>query len=220
MEIKVLKNVLDKNMNQAEQNRQALMQHKVKMVNFISSPGAGKTSLLEKTIPALQETMNVAVIEGDAFTSKDAERLKQFNIPIVQINTEGTCHLDSSSIESAFAELDLQELDLILTENVGNLICPTAFDLGEDFRIAVLSTTEGDDKPAKYPMLFRQARAVVLNKADLLPYINFDNETFKKDLHDLNPDLQVFETSSTLGTGVWNWVEWLKVALVKEVKRV
>ncbi|MCF8307891.1 MAG: hydrogenase nickel incorporation protein HypB [Bacteroidales bacterium] len=220
MEIKVLKNVLDKNMNQAEQNRQALMKHNVKMVNFISSPGAGKTTLLEKTIPTLQETMNVAVIEGDAFTSKDAERLQQFNIPIVQINTEGTCHLDSSSIESAFAELDLQELDIILTENVGNLICPTAFDLGEDFRIAVLSTTEGDDKPAKYPMLFRQARAVVLNKADLLPYIDFDNETFKKDLQDLNPNLQVFETSSTLGTGLWNWVEWLEVALEKEVKRV
>ncbi len=220
MEIKVLKNVLDKNMNQAEKNRQALMQHKVKMVNFISSPGAGKTTLLEKAIPSLQETMKVGVIEGDAYTSKDAERLQQFNIPIVQINTEGTCHLDSNSIENAFSELDLKELDLILVENVGNLICPTAFDLGEDFRVAVLSTTEGDDKPAKYPMLFRQASSVVLNKIDLLPYINFDNEAFKKELHEINPNLQIFETSSTLGTGVWNWVEWLKDTLEEEVKRV
>ena len=220
MEIKVLKNVLDKNMNQAEQNRQALIQHNVKMVNFISSPGAGKTTLLEKTIPTLQESMSVAVIEGDAYTSKDAERLQQFNIPIVQINTEGTCHLDSNSIENAFGELDLQELDLILVENVGNLICPTSFDLGEDFRVAVLSTTEGDDKPAKYPMLFRQAKAVVLNKIDLMPYINFDNQTFKKDLREINPNLQIFETSSTLGSGVWNWVEWLKEALEEEVKRV
>ncbi len=219
MEIKVLKNVLDKNMNQAEQNRQTLMKNGVKMVNFISSPGAGKTTLLEKTIPTLQDSMRVAVIEGDAYTSKDAERLQQFNIPIVQINTEGTCHLDSNSIENAFAELDLKELDLILVENVGNLICPTAFDLGEDFRIAVLSTTEGDDKPAKYPMLFRQAKAVVLNKIDLMPYINFDNEIFKKDLHDLNPELKVFETSSTLGTGVLDWIEWLKAVLEKEMKQ-
>jgi len=220
MEIKVLKNVLDKNMNQAEKNRQALMQHNVKMVNFISSPGAGKTTLLEKIIPALQEAMSVAVIEGDAYTSKDAERLQQFNIPIVQINTEGTCHLDSNSIENAFAELDLKELDLILVENVGNLICPTAFDLGEDFRVAVLSTTEGDDKPAKYPMLFRKAGSVVLNKIDLMPYINFNNESFKKDLHEINPNLQIFETSSTLGTGIWNWIEWLKEALEEEVKQV
>lgn len=220
MEIKVLKNVLDRNMDQAEKNRQTLMKYGIKMVNFISSPGAGKTTLLEKTIPALQETRKVGVIEGDAYTSKDAERLQQFNIPIVQINTEGTCHLDSSSIERAFTELNLQELDLILVENVGNLICPTAFDLGENFRIAVLSTTEGDDKPAKYPMLFRQARAVVLNKTDLLPYINFDREAFTKELKDINPNLPVFETSATLSSGVWNWVEWLKEALEEKVKKV
>lgn len=220
MEIRVLKNVLDKNMNQAEKNRQTLMKYGIKMVNFISSPGAGKTTLLEKTIPALQETRKVGVIEGDAYTSKDAERLQQFNIPIVQINTEGTCHLDSYSIENAFAELDLKKLDLILVENVGNLICPTAFDLGEDFRVAVLSATEGDDKPAKYPMLFRQAKAVVLNKTDLLPYINFDNEAFTKDLKNINPNLPVFETSATLGTGFAGWLEWLKEALEKEVKRV
>jgi hydrogenase nickel incorporation protein HypB len=220
MEIKVLKNVLDKNMNQAEKNRQTLMRNQVKMVNFISSPGAGKTTLLEKTIPVLQEDMKVGVIEGDAYTSKDAERLQQFSIPIVQINTGGTCHLDSSSIEKALGELVLEELDLILVENVGNLICPTAFDLGEDFWVAVLSTTEGDDKPAKYPMLFRQAKAVVLNKIDLMPYINFDNETFKNDLWEINPNLQVFETSSTDGTGVAKWLKWLKGALKEEEKRV
>ncbi len=210
MEIKVLRNVLDRNNDQAEKNRELLKKHNIMMLNFISSPGAGKTTLLERTIPVLVKHKRLAVIEGDAYTSKDAERLQQFGIPIVQINTEGACHLDSSSIASAFEELELTALDIILVENVGNLICPTGFDLGEDHRIAVLSTTEGDDKPSKYPMLFRQAAAVVLNKVDLLPYVNFNTQTFLDDLKNLNPDIPLFETAAVHGAGMDNWLQWIK----------
>ena len=209
MEIKVLKNVLDKNNDQAEMNRRKLSDHHVKMINFISSPGAGKTSLLERTIPLLQKSLKVGVIEGDAYTSKDAERLQPFDIPIVQINTEGACHLDSHSIQKALEELDLSKLDLILVENVGNLICPTSFDLGEDLRVAVLSTTEGDDKVSKYPMLFLQAKCVVLNKTDLLPYVNFDLEIFLRDLRQINAEIAVYETAAIHGTGIREWTEWL-----------
>jgi hydrogenase nickel incorporation protein HypB len=179
------------------------------MLNFISSPGAGKTTILEKILPVLKTTMRTGVIEGDAYTTKDAERLQQFDIPIVQINTDGDCHLDSNSIFNALKQMDLDSLDLILVENVGNLICPTEFDLGEDYRIAVLSTTEGDDKPSKYPMLFRQAKAVILNKIDLLPYVSFDKKSFYRDLHDLNPRVPVFETAATQGLGINQWVDWL-----------
>jgi hydrogenase nickel incorporation protein HypB len=209
MEIKVLKNVLDKNMDQAEKNRSLLARHGIVMVNFISSPGAGKTTLFEKTLPELKKSFRIGVIEGDAYTSKDAERLQKFDVPLVQINTEGACHLDSNSIHNALEQFDLASLELIMVENVGNLICPTSFDLGENFRIAVLSTTEGDDKPSKYPMLFRQAKAVVLNKIDLLPYVNFDKNNFSKDLNNLNPAIEYFEISATQGTGIDNWLEWL-----------
>lgn len=209
MEIKVLKNVLDKNMDQAEKNRSLLARHGIVMVNFISSPGAGKTTLFEKTLPELKKSMRIGVIEGDAYTSKDAERLQKFDVPIVQINTEGACHLDSNSIHNALKQFDLAALDLLLVENVGNLICPTSFDLGEQLRIAVLSIAEGDDKPSKYPMLFRQAKAVVLNKMDLLPYVNFDKESFLKDLYGLNPGIEIFELSATQGTGTDSWLKWL-----------
>ena len=204
---------MDRNKDQAEINRSQLRENEVRVLNFISSPGAGKTTLLEKSIEALQQSMKVAVIEGDAYTSKDAERLQRFDIPIVQINTEGACHLDSNSIWSAIQQLDLESLDVILVENVGNLICPTGFDLGEEYRIAVLSTTEGDDKPSKYPMLFRQAEAVVLNKIDLLPHVEFDESTFMKDLYELNPNIQTFETSATRGKGMDEWRNWLEKLL-------
>ncbi len=209
MEIKVLKNVLDKNMDQAEENRRMLDKHGIVMLNFISSPGAGKTTILEKTLPVITKTMRTGVIEGDAYTSKDSERLQQFDVPIVQINTEGACHLDSASISSAFEQFDPDSLDLILVENVGNLICPASFDLGESYRIAVISTTEGDDKPSKYPMLFRQAKAVILNKIDLLPYVKFDRDNFLRDLNDLNPVVEYFEISATQGTGIDKWLDWL-----------
>lgn len=209
MEIKVMKRVLDKNQDKAEHIRKLLSKKDVKMYNFISSPGAGKTTLLEKTCDQFRNEMNIGVIEGDVSTDRDAQRLKQFDIPIVLINTEGGCHLDSNSIERALGELDLSQLDAIFVENVGNLVCPTHFDLGEHSKIAVVSTSEGDDKPIKYPMLFRDAKAVVLNKMDLLQYTNFSYDSFLQDLRDVNPSVPLFEISCTSETGLEGWYNWI-----------
>ena len=180
------------------------------MLNMISSPGSGKTTLLERTLEALQDTYNMAVIEGDVATDHDARRLQRFNAPIVLINTEGGCHLTAASIDRALQELDLDALDLVFIENVGNLVCPSGFDLGEHAKIAVVSTAEGDDKPAKYPLLFRQTKCVILNKIDLLAHVNFDRQQFYQYLHRLNAEAPVVETSCTTGEGLQTWFDWLK----------
>jgi hydrogenase nickel incorporation protein HypB len=179
------------------------------MVNIISSPGAGKTTLLERTCEELGSKIRIGVIEGDITTDRDAQRLKKYNIPIVVINTEGGCHLDSHSISKVLPAFNLDNLDLLFVENVGNLICPSEFDLGETFKLAVVSITEGDDKPAKYPRLFREARAVLLNKTDLIPYTNFSFDSFKKDLDKINPRIPLFEVSCTKGNGLKEWFEWI-----------
>ena len=209
MEIKVMKNILDRNQNRANEVRNLLAEKQVVMINLISSPGAGKTTLLEKTLGELTLKYRVAVIEGDITTDRDARRLQKFNIPIVVINTEGGCHLDSHSISKALGSFSLDDLDVIFVENVGNLICPSQFDLGETFKLAIVSTAEGDDKPAKYPMLFREARGVVLNKMDLIDYTNFSLENFKKDLQMINPGLPLLEISCTRGDGMQGWFEWI-----------
>lgn len=209
MEIKIMKNILDRNQNKAGEIREMMKENSVCMINFISSPGAGKTTLLERICEKLAGKYSTGVIEGDVTTDRDARRLMRFNIPIVVINTEGGCHLDSHSISKALVHFDLKKTDLILVENVGNLICPTSFDLGESFRLAVVSTTEGDDKPAKYPMVFRQAKALVLNKTDLIPYTNFNMESFRKDLRKLNSSLPLFRVSATKGDGINEFCVWL-----------
>jgi hydrogenase nickel incorporation protein HypB len=209
MEIKVLKRVLGANEDKARQIRQLLAEKHIFMVNLISAPGSGKTTLLEKSLQFFQGKYNVAVIEGDVATDKDAQRLHQFNVPIVLINTEGGCHLSSPSIEKALYELDLENLDMVFIENIGNLVCPSGFDLGEHAKIAVVSTAEGDDKPAKYPMLFRQAKLVILNKIDLLEHVNFDKEQFYQNLKRLNAEVPVVETSCTTGQGLEGWFNWL-----------
>ncbi len=209
MEIKVMKNILDRNQNRANEVRSLLAEKRVVMINLISSPGAGKTTLLEKTLGELTQKYRIAVIEGDITTDRDARRLQKYNIPIVVINTEGGCHLDSHSISKALGSFSLDELDVIFVENVGNLICPSQFDLGETFKLAIVSTTEGDDKPAKYPMLFREARAVLLNKTDLINYTNFSLENFKKDLQMINVALPLLEISCTKGDGMNEWIEWV-----------
>lgn len=209
MEIKVMKNILDRNQNRANEVRNLLAEKKVVMINLISSPGAGKTTLLEKTLGELALKYRIAVIEGDITTDRDARRLQKFNIPIVVINTEGGCHLDSHSISKALGAFSLDKLDVIFVENVGNLICPSQFDLGETFKLAIVSTTEGDDKPAKYPMLFREARGVVLNKMDLISYTNFSIESFRKDLQMINAALPLLEISCTRGDGMQEWHEWI-----------
>lgn len=210
MEIKIMKNILDRNQNKAAEVRDLLALKKVLMVNIISSPGAGKTTLLERTCEELTKRYRIGIIEGDVTTDRDAQRLKKYNIPIVVINTEGGCHLDSHSISKVLDSFDLDNLDILFVENVGNLICPTQFDLGEAFKLAVVSTTEGDDKPGKYPMLFREAKAVLLNKTDLIPYTNFNIENFKADLSRINARVPLIGLSCTRGDGLKEWFKWLE----------
>ena len=159
--------------------------------------------------------LRIGVIEGDIATDRDAQRLKKYNIPIVVINTEGGCHLDSHSISKVLDSFDLDNLDVIFVENVGNLVCPAHFDLGESFKLALVSTAEGDDKPGKYPMLFREAKAVLLNKTDLIPYTNFNLINFKKDLDKINSQIPLFEISCTRGDGLKMWFDWLLVQLTR-----
>jgi hydrogenase nickel incorporation protein HypB len=209
MEIKIMKNILDRNQNKANEVRSLLASKNVLMVNIISSPGAGKTTLLERTLEKLASEFRIGVIEGDITTDRDALRLKKYNIPIVVINTEGGCHLDSHSISKVLDSFTLDELDVLFVENVGNLICPSQFDLGETFKLAVVSTAEGDDKPGKYPMLFREAKAVLLNKIDLIPYTNFNTYNFKTDLRKINSQVPLFELSCTRGDGLEVWYQWI-----------
>lgn len=209
MEIKVMKNILDRNQNKANEVRSIMKKKNVLMVNIISSPGAGKTTLLERTCEAFSTKLRIGVIEGDITTDRDAQRLKKYNIPVVVINTEGGCHLDSHSIYTVLNEFNLNNLDILFVENVGNLICPSQFDLGENFKLAIVSTTEGDDKPEKYPMLFREAKAVLLNKMDLLPYTNFLINNFRSDLKKINHGAPLFEVSCTRGDRLTDWYEWI-----------
>ena len=210
MEIKVLTRVLGANEEKARQIRERLALTKTLMINLISSPGSGKTTLLEKTLQFFQGKYKLAVIEGDVATDKDAQRLHQYHVPIVLINTEGGCHLSAPSIEKALDELDVENLDAVCIENVGNLVCPSGFDLGEHAKIAVVSTAEGDDKPAKYPMLFRQAKLVILNKIDLLAHVSFDKTQFYQELFNINAEVPVVETSCKTGQGLEGWFDWLK----------
>jgi hydrogenase nickel incorporation protein HypB len=213
MEIKVMKRVLDRNRDMAAAVRKFLEDRDICMINLISSPGAGKTSLLEKVCERLAGNLRVAIIEGDVATDRDAQRLKKYEVPIVLINTDGGCHLDSNSIDIALREFDTGNLDVVFVENVGNLVCPSHFDLGEAFKLALVSTTEGDDKPIKYPMLFREARAVVLNKTDLLAYTDFNHQSFLADMQQVNPGIPVFELSCRTGEGIDKFMEWLIAAI-------
>jgi len=210
LEIKVLKNIMKRNEDLAGLNREIFDKHGIVTVNIMSSPGAGKTTILEKAIPILRKDLNLAIIEGDLMTSRDAERIKRQQVPVVQINTEGGCHLDANMINLSLNELDLADIDLIIIENVGNLVCPGTYDLGEHFKLVVLSVAEGDDKPAKYPLMFQESRACILNKIDLLPYSNFDLTTFNEDIHNLNPAMEIFHTAAFSGEGLEQWCSWLK----------
>jgi hydrogenase nickel incorporation protein HypB len=218
MEIKIMRNILDRNQNKANEVRNLLLLKKLLMVNIISSPGAGKTTMLERTCEKLGEKYRIGVIEGDITTDRDAQRLKKYNIPIVVINTEGGCHLDSHSISKVLDSFDLDKLDVLFVENVGNLICPSQFDLGESFKLAMVSTTEGDDKPGKYPMLFREAWAVLLNKMDLLPYTNFNIDFFRSDLQKINSQVPLLEISCIKGDGLNAWFNWLEAQIMSNLR--
>lgn len=210
MEIKVVHNVLKANDEFAAQTRALLREKGVLTVNLISSPGSGKTTLLERTVEALHEDWSLAVIEGDLATTRDAERIAHYGIPALQINTDGGCHLDAHLVQRCVRDLDLDRLDLLFIENVGNLVCPVGFDLGEDYKVGIMSVAEGDDKAAKYPRLFREAALVVLNKIDLLPYVDFDVDRFRADVAAINANVPVLEMSCRTGEGIEAWLEWLR----------
>lgn len=217
MEIKVIKNILGENDRIAAENQAMFQEKKVFVLNFMGSPGAGKTSVLEKTMERLKDEIKMAVIEGDLFTSKDAERIDKYGVPVIQINTAGGCHLDANMVQKTVKEMNLDELDLLVVENVGNLVCPAEFPVGEDARAVVLSVTEGDDKPLKYPLMFKESEIALLNKVDLAPYCNFNMESAKKDITSLHPGIEVLEVSCTKGDGIEAWCDWLlqKIAAKK-----
>jgi len=209
MEIKVLKNILNANNQLAEQNRQLLEQKKILAVNVMSSPGAGKTTLMLRTAEALKGKARVAVIEGDVTSSIDTEKLTQAGVTAIQINTGGECHLDAGMVNSALNNLPLDELDIVFIENVGNLICPGEFELGEHLKVVITSTPEGEDKPYKYPLLFTIADALVINKTDLLPYVNFNMDDFCRAIRGLNQKAELFQVCGTTGEGVSDWAAWI-----------
>ncbi|MFH1169859.1 MAG: hydrogenase nickel incorporation protein HypB [Chloroflexota bacterium] len=209
MEIKVLQDILGANDAIARKNRERLDSHGILAINVMSSPGAGKTSLILQTIGGLKGKARVAVIEGDVASTVDADRVHREGVPVVQINTAGGCHLDANMLENALNNLPLEEVDLLLIENVGNLICPAGFALGEHRKVMLASTPEGDDKPLKYPMLFAEADVVLVNKVDLLPHVNFNADAFQKTVAGLNHDVKIFPLSCQTGEGVSQWLSWL-----------
>jgi len=217
-EIKVVRKVLDVNEAMAEENRRQYAELGLYVLNVMSSPGAGKTTLLQKTIASLKAKIKVAVVVGDICTTRDADRLSlDHSVPVVQICTDefgGDCHLAAHVIKEATSGLDLSEFDLLIVENVGNLVCPAEFDIGADKSAVVLSVAEGEDKPIKYPLMFRVCDVAVLNKVDLLPHLEYDKDQAVNFIHEVHADMPVFETSARTGQGLEDWIDWL----VREVE--
>jgi len=209
MKIDVVKHVLDANDRIAMENRNLFDKTRTYVMNLMSSPGAGKTTLVEKTIEALRDKYAIAVIEGDVQSTCDADRIARLDIPVVQINTGGACHIDGSMVCEAFPSLDLEKTDLLIVENVGNLVCPAEFKVGENVKVMILSTPEGADKPSKYPLMFQESAVMIINKVDLIPHVDFDIEQARKDALVINKDLKIFEVSCKTSSGLSNWFQWL-----------
>lgn len=207
--VTIERRVLEKNDALAAVNRERFARTGLLALNIVSSPGAGKTTLLEATIEQLKDRARIAVVEGDVQTDLDAQRVARYGVPVVQIVTNGGCHLEAGLVAEAVDRLDLDAVDLLLIENVGNLVCPANFDLGEAMKIVVLSTTEGADKPLKYPAMFRRAAALVINKVDLLPYLTVDVEEIERHARQINPQLAMFRTAATSRLGISQWCDWL-----------
>jgi hydrogenase nickel incorporation protein HypB len=210
MEIKLVKDILEANEVIAAQNRAYFTQHGVYVVNLMGSPGAGKTTLLERTIEGLKARRKIAVIEGDIATSQDAERIAAHAIPTVQINTGGACHLDGNMVRGGLGQMDLDGIDLLVVENVGNLVCPAEFTIGEDAKVMISSVAEGDDKPLKYPLMFQVSSVLLVNKVDIMPYVAFDLERFRADALKVNPRLEIMPISCSTGEGLDRWLRWLE----------
>ena len=220
MEIEVMKNILGENDAAARENAALFAAKKIFVLNLMGSPGSGKTTLTERTLEALSREMKIAVIEGDLFTAKDAARIEKHNAPVVQINTAGGCHLDAPMVKKAAEKLPLDTIDMIIIENVGNLVCPAEFNLGETAKAVVLSVTEGEDKPMKYPLMFKESAAAVLNKIDLLPYVNFDRAAAEHDITVLHPGIKIFGVNSMAAaenSQLAAWCDWLR-QMVRDAK--
>jgi len=214
--VTIEKSVLSENNRIAADLRTALAASGALALNFISSPGSGKTALLEKTLEMLPEGMRVVVLTGDIQTDNDARRLAQYGYPVRQITTGGTCHLDAAMVDAHLGGWLTEGFDLLLIENVGNLVCPTSYDLGEDAKVVILSVTEGEDKPLKYPGIYRKAELVILNKVDLLPYVPFQRQLARDNARRINPEIEIIETSCVTGEGLPQWMSWLGARAVQK----
>jgi hydrogenase nickel incorporation protein HypB len=211
--ITIERKVLEKNDAIAAKIREELKNKNIFSFNILSSPGSGKTSIVEKTIEYLKDRIKIAVIEGDVQTDLDAKRINMLEVPVTQIVTNGGCHLEAGLVRDALNILDLDGIQLLIIENVGNLVCPASYDLGEDTKVVVLSTTEGEDKPLKYPAMFRNASVLIINKIDLLPYVNSSVEKIRNNAVSINSKLRIFETSCTTGAGIEEWCKWIETKI-------
>ena len=209
MKISVMTDILEANDRIAAGNRETFDKHGNLVINLMSSPGAGKTTLLERTAEALEGKLRLGVIAGDIETTIDSERLESFQLSVVQLTTGSPCHLDANMIASALPHLDLSQIDILIIENVGNLVCPAEFKVGEDYKVVMLSVPEGHEKPLKYPLMFRESALLLINKIDLLQYTNFNLEEARANATKVNPDLEIMEMSCTAGQGIEPWISWL-----------
>jgi hydrogenase nickel incorporation protein HypB len=209
MKINVMTDILEANDRIATANGEVFNKNRNLVLNLMSSPGSGKTSLLEKTGEALKGNLRLGVIAGDIETSRDAERLEKHKLPVIQLTTGSACHLDANMIASALPHIDLKKIDILVVENVGNLVCPAEFKLGEDYKIMMLSVTEGDEKPLKYPLMFRESSLLLINKIDLLKYTNFNLKEAKANARRVHPDLDIIDISCVTGEGIADWIAWL-----------
>ncbi|MEW6584669.1 MAG: hydrogenase nickel incorporation protein HypB [Nitrospirota bacterium] len=215
MKVKVVTNILEANDRIAAENKKIFEEAGVYVINMMSGPGAGKTSLIVRTIQELKDKVKIGVIEGDIAGTDDAQRIDALGVPVVQINTGGGCHLDANMVREVLPDMPLKDLDLLIIENVGNLVCPAEFKVGEDIKVMLLSIAEGHDKPLKYPLMFQESSALLLNKIDLLPYTDVDMGKIKNDSLSLNRNLKIFEVSCKTGQGISEWTGWLQ-SLVKK----
>jgi len=216
MEVKVVRNILEANEVIAQENKRLFDQKRIYVVNLMGAPGTGKTTLLERTLELLKDRYRAAVIEGDITTTRDAERIASHGVPVVQINTGGACHLDGNMVRGGLEGLQLDGLQVLFVENVGNLVCPAEFNIGEDDKVMILSVTEGDDKPLKYPLMFQVSSLLLLNKVDLLPHVDFDVDRFKEYARKVNPQIEIIEVSCKTGQGLGDWITWLEGRIARK----
>ncbi|HVO76258.1 MAG TPA: hydrogenase nickel incorporation protein HypB [Ignavibacteriaceae bacterium] len=207
--ITIERKILEKNDLIAEENRKKFKEKNIFTLNLVSSPGSGKTSLIEKSLEIINKEIKISVIEGDVQTGLDAERVGKYGVPVVQIVTNGACHLEAALVRDAFRAIEALDTQLLIIENVGNLVCPAGYDLGENMKVVILSVAEGDDKPLKYPAMFRKASVLVINKIDLLPYVNCSPEALAENALSINPELKIFKTSCTSTEGIKEWCRWI-----------